>query len=145
MLQSCFKVEPFSPVPSIEFMDFNLVDTTDLLGNRVLNGTLHFYFVDGDGDIGFDTTSPRQNTIFLEKFKIANGIESKIDLLVPLSYFVPKFSNSSNNRTLKGEMIINDLNENFPLEYDTIVYKFYIVDREGNTSNIESTGYISLK
>jgi len=126
-------------------MDFKIVDTSDLLGNRVLNGTLHFYFVDGDGDIGFDTTSPRQNTIFLDKYKVSNGIESKIDVLVPLSYFVPEFSNSSNNRTLKGEMIINDLNENFPLEYDTILYKFYIVDRSGNTSNVESTGFIKLQ
>ncbi len=145
LLQSCFKVEPYSPIPSIEFLSFNVVDTTDLLGNRVINGTLHFYFVDGDGDIGFDTTSPRQNTIFLEKFKVVNGTESKIDLIVPLNYFVPKFSNSSNRKTLKGEMIINDLNENYPLEYDTIIYKFYIVDRAGNSSNIETTGYIKLK
>lgn len=144
-LQSCFKIEPYSPIPSIEFLDFSAVDTTDLLGNRVINGTLHFYFVDGDGDIGFDTISPRQNTIFIEKFKVVNGTESKIDLIVPLNYFVPKFSNSSNRKTLKGEMIVNDLNENFPLEYDTIIYKFYIVDRAGNTSNIETTGYIKLK
>lgn len=145
MLQACFKIEPYSPIPSIEFLDFRNIDTTDLLGNKVMNGTLHFYFVDGDGDIGFDTISPRQNTIFLEKFKVVDGVETKIDMLIPLNYFVPKFDNSTTNKTLKGEMIIDDLNENYPLDYDTIIYKFYIVDRAGNSSNIESTGYVKLR
>ncbi len=144
IMQSCFKPEVYPPEPSIEFLDFNFIDTVDLLDNPVLNGTLHFYFVDGDGDVGFDTTSPRKNTIFLEKYKIENGQEILIDLTVPLSYFVPEFENSTENSALKGEMFVNDLNETFPFEDDTILYKFYIVDRSGNKSNVANTGYLVL-
>lgn len=67
---SCFKPQTFPKEPNIEFIDFIVKDTFDILQNRVLNGTLHFYFVDGDGDIGYDTTSPRQNTIFYKNIKL---------------------------------------------------------------------------
>ncbi len=36
-------------------------------------------------------------------------------------------------------MIVNDINEYGPFNGDTIVYKFYIVDRAGNVSNVEQT------
>lgn len=145
VLQSCFKVETYPPEPQIDMLDFTYKDTVDELDNPVLNGTLHFYFVDGDGDIGFDTTTPRENTIFIEKFKISGGQEISLDYLVPLNYYVPKFTHSGTNQTLKGEIIVNDLNEIYPFEADTIMYKFYIVDRAGNKSNTESTGYLILQ
>jgi len=141
---SCFKLEQYPPEPQIEFIDFTFVDTVDGLENRVLNGTLHFSFVDGDGDIGFDTIQPQQNTVFLEKFKYQNGVATSIDLLIPLNYFVPKFVTEGNRKTLKGEIIINDLDENYPFNGDTVFYKFYIVDRAGNVSNIDSTGNLII-
>ena len=137
---SCFNIEQYPPEPQIEFISFVFTDTIDELDNRVLNGTLHFSFVDGDGDIGFDTTSPQQNTIFLEKYKYQNGVVTPIDLVVPLNYYLPKFQTEGNRKTLKGEILINDLDENFPFSGDTILYKFYIVDRAGNVSNVETTG-----
>lgn len=144
-LQSCFKVETYPPEPRVEFLDFKYVDTIDGLENHVLNGTLHFYFEDGDGDVGFDTTTPRKNTIFLEKYIVTDGVEILSDVSVPLNFYVPEFENSGENSTLKGEMFVNDLNESYPLNSDTIFYKFYIVDRAGNKSNVESTGYLVLK
>lgn len=145
IIQSCFKIEKYPPIPKVEFLSFEIKDSVDLLGNIVLSGTLHFYFVDGDGDIGHDTIGEIKNTIFLDKYKIENGKAIKIDLLVPLNYYVPKFVKTGNNKTLKGEMFVKDLNEYFPLLYDTIMYKFYIIDRAGNRSNIDSTGYIILQ
>ena len=144
VLSSCFKIVTYPEVPQVTFNSFVIRDSVDILGNRVLNGTLSFNFVDGDGDIGFDTIGERKNTIFLDKYKIENGVAIKLNLLVPLSFYVPKFVKTGNNKTLKGEMIVNDLNEYYPLDFDTIMYKFYIVDRAGNRSNIDSTGYISL-
>jgi hypothetical protein len=146
-LQSCFKIETYPDTPHIELIDFTFVDTIDNpeLGNRVLKGTLHFYFVDGNGDIGFDTTSPRQNTIFLEKYRISGNQAILIDLLEPLNFYVPEFTKSGSNSTLKGEMFVLDLNEYFPLTADTLMYKFYIVDRDGNKSNVDSTGYLILE
>ncbi len=142
---SCFKPQTYPNEPHIEFLNFDFIDTTDLLQNPILNGKLHFYFVDGDGDIGFDTTSPRKNTIFLQKYKIENDKEILIDLQVPFEYFVPKFQNTDLAPSLKGEMFVKDLNETFPFENDTIMYKFYIIDRANNKSNTESTGYLVLK
>ncbi|PLX08959.1 MAG: hypothetical protein C0596_03880 [Marinilabiliales bacterium] len=114
------------------------------MDNPVLRGTLHFSFVDGDGDIGFDTTSPQQNTIFLEKYRYIDGLLTAVDLQVPLNYYVPLFEPEGSSKTLKGEIYVNDLDETAPFDGDTIVYKFYIVDREGNVSNVESTGDLIL-
>ncbi|MDD4148463.1 MAG: hypothetical protein PHE33_00375 [Bacteroidales bacterium] len=142
---SCFGVEQYSPIPKVEFVDFTFNDTINILENRVLNGTLHFSFVDGDGDIGFDTISPQKNTIFLEKYQFMSGVLIPVELLLPLNYYVPKFTPEGNDKTLKGEILINDLDENYPFSGDTILYKFYIVDRAGNVSNVESTGNLILQ
>ncbi|MDD2636122.1 MAG: hypothetical protein PHW82_11550 [Bacteroidales bacterium] len=142
---SCFRIEHYSPIPKIEFIDFTFNDTLDGLQNRVLSGTLRFLFVDGDGDIGFDTIQPQQNTIFIEKYRYVAGVLSPVELLLPLNYYVPKFTPVGNHKTLTGEIIVKDLNENYPLSGDTIVYKFYIVDRAGNVSNIESTGNMIIE
>jgi hypothetical protein len=141
-LSSCFKPDVFPPEPHIEFTEFVFIDTVDVLDNPVLNGTLKFYFVDGDGDIGFDTTSPRKNTIFIQKYAIRNGEEVLVDLQVPLHFYVPVFVNSDPDKALQGDMYVNDLNEIIPFSDDTIMYEFYIVDRAGNKSNVETTGYL---
>ncbi|MDD3686212.1 MAG: hypothetical protein PHE56_05535 [Bacteroidales bacterium] len=142
---SCFKPDVYPPEPHIDFVEFVFVDTVDALDNPVLNGTLKFFFVDGDGDIGHDTTSPIKNTIFIEKFAIRNGQEVLLDLQIPLEFYVPVFENSDPDMALKGDMFVNDLNEIFPFSDDTIIYKFYIVDRAGNKSNVEETGFLILK
>jgi len=144
---SCFRIEEYPPEPQIELIEFVFVDTVDGMenGNRVFNGTLRFSFIDGDGDIGFDTTSPQQNTIFLEKYKYNNGVLSIVDLNIDPHYYVPYFNPEGPNKTLKGEMIIYDIDEYPPFDGDTILYKFFIVDRAGNVSNIESTGNLILK
>lgn len=144
-INSCFKPEVFPPEPNIEFVSCTFIDTIDVLDNPVLNGTLKFYFVDGDGDIGFDTTSPRKNTIFLEKYKIKNSQEVLVELLVPLEFYVPLLENSEPDIALRGEMLVNDLNELTSSLNDTIMYKFYIVDRAGNKSNVETTGPLVLR
>lgn len=143
-ISSCFKPEVYPPEPHIEFTSFTYKDTLDGLENPGLIGTLEFFFVDGDGDVGFDTTSPQKNTIFMEKYAMHNGAEVLLDFDVPLQYFVPIFKISEPDLALKGDMIVHDLNETFPFFYDTIMYKFYIVDRAGNKSNVESTGWLIL-
>lgn len=139
---SCFKPDVYPPEPHIDLIKFVYVDTVDALDNIVLNGTLTFYFVDGNGDIGYDTSSPIKNTIFMEKYAIRNGEEVLLDLQVPLHFYVPIFENSDPDMALKGEMIVKDINEIVPFSDDTIMYKFYIIDRAGNKSNEESTGYL---
>ena len=66
IMPSCKPEEEYPIEPIVTFKDFSFTDTV-LLGNTVKRGTLTFSFTDGDGDIGFDTISPRQNTIFMTK------------------------------------------------------------------------------
>lgn len=143
-LSACFKPDVYPPEPHIELTSITYKDTLDVLGNPGLIGTLEFFFVDGDGDVGFDTVSPQKNTIFMEKYAMQNGVEVLLEFAVPLEYFVPIFDITESNIALKGDMIVNDLNETYPFFYDTIMYKFYIVDRAGNKSNVESTGWLIL-
>jgi hypothetical protein len=143
---SCFKIETYPPEPKIEFIEFRYTDTT-ILGNPILAGLLRFSFVDGDGNIGFglDTTLPK--TVFVDKYKIENGEVKLIELNEDIINFrIPQFATSGDRKPLKGEIIIKSLDELLPINYnDTLMYKFYIVDRSLNKSNIDSTGYLILK
>ena len=141
ILISCEPKVDYPDEPTVEFKSFTFTDTT-LLGNPVKQGTLTFSFTDGDGDIGFDTISPRQNTIFMTKHKMVNNVLTQMDLLVDLNYFVERIYTDNNRHAVSGDIKIEDLNEYKNTFGDTIMYKFYIVDRAGNRSNTDSTGLI---
>jgi hypothetical protein len=147
---SCFKIETYPPEPQIEFISFSLTDSTDVLDNPVLYGELHFSFIDGDGDLGFfqaaDTsTEDISKTIFITPYKKTNGEFVEDTNIIPLNYRIPYFETAGNNKTLKGEIIVKDINHNPPYGDDTLKYKFYIKDRAGNVSNIEETQEFVLK
>ena len=144
IMQSCKQEEEYPIEPTVTFKEFTFSDTV-LLGNTVKRGTLTFSFTDGDGDIGFDTISPRQNTIFMTKHKMANNVLTQMDLLVDLNYFVERIYKDDKKQAVSGDMKIEDLNEYAMSFGDTIMYKFYIVDRAGNKSNTDSTGLIIVK
>lgn len=148
-LQSCQNIKTYPPEPYIEFISIEYEYIQDALGNATLNGTLKFYFVDGDGDIGFHPPAENDtvvnNTVFMDKYRMKNGSYELVDLVIPFQYRVPYFSTSGNNKTLEGEIIITDIIETQNLQSDTIKYDFYIKDRAGNKSNIESTGDLILR
>jgi len=143
LMHSCKPKEEYSDVPVVSFKEFNYSDTI-LLGNTVKRGTLIFSFTDGDGDIGFDTIQPRQNTIFMTKYKMKNNVLTQMDLLVDLNYFVERIYSDDKPQAVSGDIKIEDLNEYAMSFNDTIMYKFYIVDRAGNRSNTDSTGLIII-
>lgn len=151
----CGKIKTHPPEPYIEFVSIEFVDSS-FVGNRGLFGSLTIYFVDGDGDIGtkevFDTIQTRENTVFIDKYLRRNNEYIKDTNEIQLTYTVPYFSTSGNNKTLEGEIVISDIiyiapygNINDPIFDDTIKYEFYIKDRAGNKSNVESTGDLILK
>lgn len=139
-LVSCEPKVDYPDEPTVEFKSFTFADTT-LLGNPVKQGTLTFSFTDGDGDIGFDTVA-RKNTIFMTKHKMVNNVLTQMDLLVDLNYFVERIYSDNDRHAVSGDIKIEDLNEYKNTFGDTIMYKFYIVDRAGNRSNTDSTGLI---
>ena len=144
IIPSCKPEEDYPDEPTVSFKEFSFADTV-LLGNTVKNGTLTFSFTDGDGDIGFDTVQPRQNTIFMTKHKMKDNVLTQMDLLVDLNYFVERIYNDDKRHAVSGDIKIEDLNEYSMSFGDTIMYKFYIVDRAGNKSNTDSTGLIIVR
>lgn len=144
LLFSCRREENYPNEPIVKFKEFTFTDTS-IIGNLVKQGRLTFTFTDGDGDIGYDTISSRQNTIFLTKFRMQNDTLRQVETLVEMSYFVHKIFKDDNQHAISGEMQVADLNE-FSYSFgDTIMYKFYIIDRAGNRSNIDSTGLVVVR
>jgi len=144
VISSCNREEVYPDVPAVTFKDFSFEDTI-ILGNTVKRGCLTFSFTDGDGDIGFDTTQPRQNTIYMTKYKMKNNVLSQMELLVDLNYFVERIYSDDKRHSVSGDMKVEELNEYMSSFGDTIMYKFYIVDRAGNRSNVDSTGLIVVQ
>ncbi len=149
---ACIETEPVSPVPEVTFKSIELVNIVDTsLDNPNLKGAiLKFEFIDGDANFGVyesvasDTSLPdslRYN-LFLDPFYKVDGSYFRVefDTNYPPPYYSifynQKLNRVGQNKTVKGTitLTITDI----PL-YDTIKYDFYIRDRAGNNSNVEST------
>ncbi len=142
---SCRKQVSYPDIPEISYEGFLLRDTTDLLGNHGLVGTLSFSFTDGDGDIGLrqppdsiDEHDPNYSNLFFTLYDMQSGVLVEIDDLdPPLNYRIPYLEPQGMSKSLTAEVDVDFLYMVFT--YDTIMYDFYITDRAGNESNIEST------
>ena len=144
---ACRKVEDISPVPNIEFTRFTIFDTFDILGNRSKGGRLDFTFEDGDGNIGIQppaANQPDTSNLFFTLFRKTDGemVEAPAnDPLTPSSDRIPYMVRLGQNKVLKGTMSITFMYL-FYAKTDTISYDFYLMDREMNESNIETTAEI---
>ncbi len=154
MVFACQKPTQYSDIPYIEFVSFVLKDTIDNpeLQNPVKMGILKFSFVDGDGDIGlrqedtvppFDTSSVYFYNLYFDMYEIKNGKINQVDLPFSLNFRTPYVVPAGQNKTLKG-WILTEFTYNFPLQYDSIYYTFYIYDRAQHMSNIASTDTIVI-
>ena len=151
---SCRKIESYPVIPSIEFRSFTIRDTFyTSLGSQGKVGELIFSFVDGDGDIGFLSDSIATDTtsiydLFLTLYEKLNGEFFKVDdLEPPLNYHLPYIEREGQNKTLKGEIQVKiEYFELFKelLNYDTIKFEFFIIDRAFHKSNVEETDTIFL-
>jgi len=150
---SCRKIESISEIPSIEFENFTLRDTIDILGNKGKIGELVFTFEDGDGDIGLPQpdsipTDTTNYNLFFTLYEKLDGEFAEVDeddLETPLNYRIPFIEMEGQNKTLKGEIQVNFFYfKLFLIKYDTIKYEFYLVDRALHKSNVEETDTIFL-
>lgn len=149
-LASCIKIEKLPPEPMVDFREFTLYDSTDILGNPVRVGKLTFYFEDGDGDLGLpqpesDLTDEESN-LFLKLYRKTDGLFELVgpsDPLYPSEYRIPQMIVPSQNRILKGTIDVSMIYFLYnPL--DTLYYDFWVRDRSGHESNTESTCVIVL-
>jgi hypothetical protein len=148
---SCRPKDTHSVIPEISFKSFYVHDSVDPLGNIGTVGSLVFSFIDGDGDIGFnenDTTSVVDTTdfnLFFTLYYLDQGFLEKVgdeDIQTPLEYRIPYLEKGKTDNVLSGEIQVDFFYLLFP--YDTIAYDFFLIDRAGHQSNIESTPLIVL-
>ena len=147
-LYACRKPERFPDIPEIKFISFEKINKDE--------GTLRFYFQDGNGDIGlnsrdifppFDSLSVYYYNFFCDCYEKRNGIFEKIDSIVNLKGEIELFNANARiprltslpEESIHGEIFITQSYWDTHSEYDTIKLKFYIVDRKLNHSNIEET------
>ncbi|MCI0522706.1 MAG: hypothetical protein L0Y37_03535 [Bacteroidales bacterium] len=149
-LGSCIKIEKLPPEPMIDFREFTLSDSTDILGNPVRVGKLTFYFEDGDGDLGLpqpdSDLSEEESNLFLKLYRKTDGIFELVgptEPLYPSEYRIPQMVVPSQNRILKGTIDVSMIYFLYD-PHDTLYYDFWVRDRSGNESNTESTCVIVL-
>jgi len=151
ILASCSKIEQLPAEPRIEFRSFQVIDTTDILGNNIKGGRLKFYFEDGDGNLGLrsaESGSPDTTNLFFTLYRKENGLWNEVpddDPIKPSGYRIPYIERNGQNKILRGTVAITFLYFFYePLSRDTVIYDFYIKDRAGNESNTASTPEIKL-
>ena len=142
LLYQCQEQIVYPDVPIIDYENFYVYVDTNSLGQAVLTGKMNFSFTDGDGNIGFepDTTSDdlpdsvRYN-LFLQTYDYHDGSFS----MVPeedggyLKYIIPYLD----KEPLQGTITVSI---EYPIiEFDTILYTFFLYDRDYNRSNLDTT------
>ena len=164
IFSACIKTEPVSPIPEIEFISYDLQEAWDTLGNPLIIGRVEFSFIDGDADFGLeyqwvDSTGwdERNYNVFFKPYEKIDSLYFRIpddtvgkefpNYNPPPYYKVWRdtpLDRVGQNKTVKGFIRINMQFYEIP-DYDTIRYDFYITDRAGNKSNVESTSDIGFK
>ncbi len=150
MTVSCERIQPEYPdEPVIDYQGFSLFITVDQLNNKTLVGQLTFDFTDGDGNLGLqplpDTSGLNlpdtlKYNFFLQLYDLQGFEYVKIpeDEGGVLKYRIPYLEKQPLSGTL-------DLEISYPvIIHDTIFYTFYIMDRDFNRSNLDSTEVIVL-
>jgi hypothetical protein len=147
---SCGKIDTLPPEPHIQYTNFTVFDTTDLLGNKIMGGKLKFHFEDGDGDLGLavpeDTKEADTVNLFVSLFRMTNGKISPApdnDPYKPTGFRIPYMERTGQNKILKGDISVTFFYLFYTKE-DSIRYDFLIKDRAGNLSNTVSTSVIPV-
>ena len=143
---ACFKIEKVSEIPSIEFISFEIADTTDIQQNRLKAGILKFRLEDGDGDIGINVQDTTPANFKMSLYRKIDGVMQPVtdsdDPLLPSSdYRIPYLEPVGQSKVIRGEIAVSISYMSYN-QADTIMYDFYIIDRAGNHSNIEDTAEI---
>jgi hypothetical protein len=148
-LGSCHKIEQVSSTPSIKYLSFTIFDTTDILGNNLKGGKLHFSFEDGDGDLGIDTNTGDQTdttNLFFSLYRIKNNVAvaaTSDDPLYPSAYRIPYMERQGQDKVLHGTIDITFMYL-FYNDSDTIQYDFFIRDRGKHNSNTAKTSRVII-
>lgn len=146
MVQSCEPLENVSDVPEIHFLSFSEPYYFESGGVPSYAADLSFSFIDGDSDIGVIRSSGTDtvNLVFIP-FQKAGGLYDSVDAELYGQKFTIKNDErlDRDGRTVKGEITVQILYFLKP-PFDTLRYDFYLLDRAGNKSNVETTSDIAF-
>jgi hypothetical protein len=141
---SCEPFEDVSDVPEITFKSLGPRYTYlyDTLSEWYIPACdLVFDFIDGDADFG-SPEGEHDTNVFILPFKKVDGKYDSVNAdIYGRKYIIKddeKLRRSGQYKTIKGEIKIQILYIIDP-PFDTLKYDFYIVDRAGHKSNVEST------
>lgn len=144
IVAGCGEIQTYPDTPVIDYKDFKLYRTTDALGNSIFVGKMELSFTDGDGDVGLaqpDSTvvdDSLKYNFFSSMYSMNNGVFEKIEGPRGEQKFrIPYISREGQNKTLKGTISVDF--EYKIIEYDTIFYTFYMMDRAFHRSNTDTS------
>lgn len=148
-LYQCQEKPVYPDVPIINYESFFLYITTNNLDQEVVAGKLNFSFTDGDGNIGLEPwpdtfaiglPDTQRYNLFMQMY----DLEDNEFVMVPeedggyLKYIIPYLD----KQPLSGTITVTI---EYPIiRYDTIFYTFFLLDREYNRSNVDTTRVLIL-
>lgn len=129
----------YPDTPSVEFKNVNVQEGEDLLGNKTRDILLHFYLIDGDGDIApFEYTNPKRNCHW-ELHYFDNNIRKKDTLINDTTEWVnmPYVGDLGQDNSLKADVYI-EIQFTLPPQttYDSLQFNVQVFDLNLNASNI---------
>ena len=142
---SCGDLISYSETPAIKYLDHIAKDSIDEdLGNRIKYVELKFSIVDGDGDFGLtdaDTLEPFDslyyNNFYSTLYGYSKGDFDSVAIANP-NYRI-KYVEIEDQKAYKADIYIEFEYFDGFMEYDTIKYDFYVVDKALNHSNTATT------
>ena len=143
---SCEPVEEISDIPEIRFKSLTGPFQIDTGSIPYYGATLKFSFTDGNSDFGTNETSDRADTnMYMVPFRKLNGTYDSIDATIYGRKYIVK---NHDKLDRDGEPIKGEISVDIPYfllpPFDTLRYEFYIIDRAGNKSNVETTSDIAF-
>lgn len=148
----CSKIENYPEIPEVSFEEVLIKDSTDILGNPTKFVLLSFIVIDGNGDIGlregdtieaFHPSSPYYYNLFIKELeKSGNEFIEVSDTKFPRNYRIPYLTPEGQNKNLKATVEVSieySYNERNPLPFTVFKYEFYLVDRELQRSNTDTS------
>ncbi len=153
VVSSCLKVESYSDIPQVSYKSFSMSKTADILGNEVDRVILTVHVIDGDGDIGlkesdtmgvYSVDSSFYNDLFIRLYQKIDGKFVERKLIVPHNYRVPYVEPQGQIKTIKADIQVQLDYTKGTFDSDTIMYRFYMVDRKLNASDTAQTPELSI-
>ncbi|MEM0996926.1 MAG: hypothetical protein AAGN35_07600 [Bacteroidota bacterium] len=135
LLNSCNDEPVFSIVPEITFVSITPEQATQFTPDEV---QLTLSYQDGDGDLGYEGEATPN--LFVEDTRAAfAGNPGRIS-----SYSVESLTPSTRKPSIQGNITITMPTPIYESSEEPLVFRVYIVDRAGNSSNVIETTPITI-